>query len=114
MSALASRLARLETERTRRRRLHIAEALAAREGVSLEEAHEWTFVDSDDKAAALERFGRGLVDVGAVTRWLAERHGLTAEETAEAVAEAERVAALLEQRAVAERATRTQPQGGYR
>ncbi len=92
-----ARLVKLEDERARRRRLQVAETVAALEGISAEVAFARTVVDPADKAALLERFGREhLVDVGAVTRWLAQRHGLTAAETAQAIATAERVAALLE------------------
>ena len=89
MSALANRLARLEAERTRRRRLRVAEILVEMERVSIEEAFVWTAVDPDDQAATVQRFGRGPVDVGELMRFLAERHGFTEEETAAAAAQAE-------------------------
>ena len=98
MSALVSRLVKLETERTRRRRLRIAETVAGMEGVTVEEAFERSDVDPTDAAAIAERFGCGLVDVGAVTRFLAQRHGLTAAEAAEAAATAELLLAQLEAR----------------
>ena len=96
MVSLQSRLTLIEAARTHRRRLHVAEVLAPMEGISLEQAYERTAIDPTDQVALLERFGRDHVDVGAVTGWLAQRHGLTAEETAEAVAQAERCHALLE------------------
>jgi len=99
VSALANRLARLEAERTRRRRLRVAEVLAEMEGVSVEEAFAWTEVDPDDKAATAQRFGSGLVDVGELTRFLAERHVLTREETTQAIGQAERCVAQLQERA---------------
>lgn len=94
-----ARLVRIETERTRRLRLRVAAVLAPMERISLEQAYERTFVDPDDQAALLARFGREhLVDVGAVTGWLAQRHGLTPEETTEAITLAERCHALLQAR----------------
>jgi len=99
---LSARLTRLEASATRRKRQRVAEAVAELEGVSPEEAFEWTEVDPDDQAAALQRFGNGLVDVGELARWMAARHGLTAQETSEAVSWAERCNAQLEGRAVAE------------
>ena len=69
------------------------------EGVSVEEAFAWTEVDPDDKAATARRCGGGLVDVGELTRWLAGRRGLTAQETTEAIGRAERVFAQLQERA---------------
>ena len=94
--SLQTRLTLLETERARRRRLRVASVLAPLEGVSVDEAFERTFVDPADQAAVLARFGRGLVDVGELTRFLAAHHGLTSEETAEAIAQAERCHAQLE------------------
>ena len=99
MSSLTSRLVRLETERTRRRRLRVAEVLAEMERVSVAEAFARTFVDPADQAGLLARFGRGLVDVGALTGFLAGRHGLTDQETAQAVGQAERCLAQLQARA---------------
>jgi len=95
---LQPRLVKIETERTHRRRLRVAAVLAPMERISVEQAFERTAVDPADRAAMLARFGREHVDVGAVTRFLAARHGLTTEETAEAVAQAERVAAQLQAR----------------
>ena len=104
MSALVSRLVKLETERSRRRRRRVAEAVARIETTPFETAYARTYADPADAAAIAARFGRrGLVDVGELVRWMAGRSGLTPEETAEAIATAERVHALLDARDGAER-----------
>ena len=94
--SLQTRLVTLETERSRRVRLRVAAVVAPLEGITFDEAYEWSAVDPDDQAAVLARFGRGLVDVAELVRFLAARHGLSTAETAEAIASAERVAVLLE------------------
>ena len=94
-----ARLTRIETERSHRRRRWVAAAVAGLEGVPFETAFARTFVAPADKAAVLGRFGRvGRVDVADLVRFLAERSGLTAQETSEAITQALRVAALLEAR----------------
>ena len=96
---LHARLVRIETERTHRRRLRVAETLAPIERISVDEAFERTAVDSADQAALIARFGRGgLVDIAEVVRLMAQRHGLTDAETAEAIATAERCLAQLQAR----------------
>jgi len=97
--SLHTRLALLETARTHRRRLRVAAVLEPMEGISVEEAYERTAVAPDDQAAILARFGRArMVDVADLVRWMAERSGLTAEETVLAVAQALRVHAQLQAR----------------
>jgi len=89
----------IETERSRRRRRRVAEAVAGLEGIVFETAYARTFVAPADQAAVLARFGRrGLVDVAELVRWMAGRSGLTNKEIAEAVAQAERVHAQLQAR----------------
>ena len=95
---ILTRLTRLEDARTHRRRLRVAAVLAPLERISAEEAYARTAVAPDDQAAVLARFGNGLVDVADLVRFLARRSGLTDVETVEAIATAERVAALLEAR----------------
>jgi len=81
----------LVAELTRPRRRRIADLVAAHAGISVAEAFAATEIDPDEQAEALERFGRGSVDIAELTRWLAERRGCTAAEIAAAVALAERL-----------------------
>jgi hypothetical protein len=95
---ILTRLVRIETERTHRRRRRVAEAVAPLEGIPFDVAYARTFVAPTDQAAVLARFGRGLVDVAELVRWMAGRSGLTSEETTEAIAQAERVHARFQAR----------------
>ena len=81
----------LVADLARPRRMRVAEIVARVAGISVAQAYEATAVDPDEQAAALERFGRGAVDIAVATRWLAERRGCSAAETNAAVELAQRL-----------------------
>ena len=81
----------LVAELTHPRRMRIAEAVAAHSDISVAEAYAATEIDPDEQAEALERFGRGAVDIAELTRWLAARRGCTPAETIAAVELAQRL-----------------------
>ena len=81
----------LVADLARPRRTRIAEIVARHAGISVEQAYEATAVSADEQAAALERFGRGAVDLAELVRFLAERRGCTSEETTRAIDLAQRL-----------------------
>jgi len=90
MSPLSHRVTNLEAEAERRWEQRTAERLAAIEGVPVAAVLGWLVESRAERAEAAQVFsGRG-VDVRELTRYLAELHELTAEETEQAVSEAER------------------------
>jgi len=81
----------LEAQVERRWEQGIAERLATIEGVPAAEVLGWLVESRAERAEAVQVFSGRRVDVRELTRYLAELHELTAEETEQAVSEAEQV-----------------------
>ncbi len=95
---LRSRVVQLEAAAERRLRQEVAEVVAEVEGVSVVEVLSGDDVEAEDLEAVVRAFPGSQVDVAEMTRFLAARVGLTAEETEEAAEKAGRVLELLRER----------------